>query len=107
MIILCTQQGQAISTFNFLNAERRLVAAAIIPPDYIEQRNDQRDVEDTFSIGVDTVYLDKDTTITDRLSKARDNFPRLMDGPQLPRMKPKNPGDDPKKQPIDMKKFLE
>nr|KAG5699524.1 hypothetical protein BaRGS_020083 [Batillaria attramentaria] len=32
---------QACSTFNFLNAERRVVAAGLIPPTYIQFENDE------------------------------------------------------------------
>lgn len=33
-------QDQALATFNFLNAEKRYVAGAFIPPSYIENLDD-------------------------------------------------------------------
>lgn len=37
-------QDQACSTFNFLNAERRIVAAAMIPPTYMNLDRDDEDL---------------------------------------------------------------
>lgn len=34
-------QDQACATFNFLNAERRVVAAALVPPSYMHLENDE------------------------------------------------------------------
>ena len=38
--MMCFIQDQALSTFNFLNSEKRYVAAALIPPSYVEEDDD-------------------------------------------------------------------
>ena len=39
-------QEKACSTFNFLNADRRAVVAAIIPPTYVELTDKERELYD-------------------------------------------------------------
>ena len=38
---LTFSQDQACATFNFLNAERRMVAAGLIPPTYMQLQDDE------------------------------------------------------------------
>ncbi len=51
MKFVCVLKDQALATFNFLNAEKRYVAGAFIPPSYIENLDDDDIITSQGDIG--------------------------------------------------------
>ena len=90
-------QDQALSTFNFLNSEKRYVAAALIPPSYVDEDDD--DVFRSASIGSDDYVMRSD--MFDVPDVDEEELKQIYEGPRkamerLGRILP-GPFDSPKK----------